>query len=131
MRNKFMKRFIVSTSILLLFLSISVAPTIAADALDKTMENIVNHLEFVGYSVEKRTKDEFKAKHQSKYSFYVRKYNGGLLFRVVFTKLKKPAEERRAAYIGLINTFNSAAIVCRFYADKNNYFVVEAWINYW
>lgn len=90
-----------------------------------SLEQIVTHLEFLGYQIE-RDKDVVKARHQTKVNILLRDFRGGVLLTSIFG-CQDHAKKNRAAYLDFINAMNQKATIIRYYADSDSDFFMEAW----
>jgi hypothetical protein len=91
----------------------------------KTIDQISNHLEFLGYTVAHEG-NITSAKHNSRLGILMKPLGGGILFTTIFGGADH-AKRDRIGYLELVNSLNNQAAVARFYADKDSDFIIEAW----
>jgi len=91
-----------------------------------TIEQIGNHLQFLGYEVTSDDKAT-KAIHSEKWNLFIKTFKGGILFTTFLNGNKFAKNKRnRQAYLEFINSMNQRASVTRFYADDDSDFLMEA-----
>jgi len=90
-----------------------------------TLEQIVTHLQFLGYEVS-RDGDVTRAKHPRKFNVSIRPLAGGILFTTIFG-CQDNAKRSKLGYLEMINSLNANAAIARFYADKDSDLFIEAW----
>jgi hypothetical protein len=90
-----------------------------------TTQQLVNHLEFAGYTVT-REGSTVVAKHPTSWTLSVKEFQGGLLVSAYLAGSARTKEDR-AGFLELINTLNTNARGCRYYADKDSDLAIEAW----
>ena len=83
-----------------------------------TMDQFVNHLEFLGYEVERRDGDLIKAKHQSNANFLFHIFGFGAMAKAMFG-VNSQGKNRRGDVLERLNSYNSVARVSRAYIDKD------------
>jgi len=92
----------------------------AKSNLSSTMEQIANHLEFLGYRIDKKVpgdkKPYFIAYHSTRNNLVVIQYEPNFIyFRTNLTSVKPPSSNMDA----FVNKANHSFSVSRFYYDKN------------
>ena len=90
-----------------------------------TLEQIANHLQFLGYEVTAEA-NMTRATHPTRFNFFMRPYAGGILFTTIFG-CSENAKQDRLGYLDILNSLNNGAAVARFYADKDSDLLIEAW----
>ncbi|NPA05961.1 MAG: hypothetical protein GXO54_00965 [Chloroflexi bacterium] len=90
------------------------------------LDPFLEHLRFLGYEVQP-DEQYVRAYHPTRWNLLVREFRGGVLF-TTFLGGSAYAKQHPEAYLALINALNRGATVARFYADKDNDLVMEA---YW
>lgn len=90
-----------------------------------TMDQFVNHLEFLGYEVERRDGDLIKAKHQSNANFLFHIFGFGAMAKAMFG-VNSQGKNRRGDVLERLNSYNSVARVSRAYIDKDFDLAIEA-----
>lgn len=86
---------------------------------ESIFDQCVNHLEFFGYSFDKKDEDgSILGKHEQKGMIFVRKYLGGILFQKYY-KTNKNAKKNRLEYLEYINQLNSKANLATFSSESN------------
>ena len=73
-----------------------------------TMDQFVNHLEFLGYEVERRDGDLIKAKHQSNANFLFHIFGFGAMAKAMFG-VNSQGKNRRGDVLERLNSYNSVA----------------------
>jgi hypothetical protein len=89
------------------------------------IDQITNHLEFLGYEITRRENDVFYAKHTSYFNLIFKEYSYGVLF-TAFLGLNAAAKSRLPEVYPRLNAFNRSARVCRAYLDKDMDMAVES-----
>lgn len=92
--------------------------------MDEYLALISQHLEFLGYSIEPRTDESFRALHEIKPSIAVRRMTGGCLITAWYGT-QPEALVNREGFLEAINSLNALAIVSRYYVDKEFDFTAE------
>ena len=90
------------------------------------MEQISNHLQFLGYEV---TSDDkiTRATHSANFNFLMKTFIGGVLLTAYLGGNKFAKNKRnRQTYLEFLNAMNRTANVTRFYADDDSDLVMEA-----
>lgn len=93
--------------------------------MEATLNQISEHLEFLGYTIVPGQEDSFRANHATKPNFSVRAYAGGFLITAWYGTTPE-ALVNREGFLEAINVLNAQAIVSRYYVDKEYDFAVEA-----
>jgi hypothetical protein len=88
-------------------------------------DNYKAHLEFLGYSVTEKGKT-LLAKHSKQFNVFVRAYHGGVMVSGFFGSTEQ-AKTERLAFLEFLNEMNRTSIAARYYADKDNDVILEAW----
>jgi len=89
------------------------------------MEQIIMHLEFLGYEIT-RNGERTVAKHPSKFNIALLPLAGGILLTSIFGG-NENAQRDKFGYLEMINTLNAKAVIARFYADEDLDLFMEAW----
>lgn len=93
--------------------------------MEASLNQISEHLEFLGYTIEPGREDSFRATHATKPNFSLRAYAGGLLITAWYGTSAE-ALVNREGFLEAINVLNAQAIVSRYYVDKEYDFAAEA-----
>ena len=89
-------------------------------------DEISDHLQFLGYTVTD-LETQKQATHAQRWDILFKPYRGGVLVAAYLSSNDFSKEqENRQAYLEFINAMNEAAGIARFYADKDQDFVMEA-----
>jgi hypothetical protein len=89
------------------------------------LDQICNHLEFLGYEID-RVKEEFiLARHQKHANFALKIHGFGALAAAIY-EVSEDGKRQRADFMERLNFYNNAARVCRAYLDKNSDLLIEA-----
>ncbi len=89
------------------------------------IDQIVNHLEFLGYEVEKE--DGWAgARHARKLNFCFKECNGGVLLSGLYSS-NDFAKDNKGDYLNYINLLNRQATIARISADDKGSIWFEAW----
>ena len=95
-----------------------------------TIESMITHLEFLGYTITRDEEDESAfAIHESQYNKSISEIAGGVLFRTEFISNNK-AKEETTKYLESINEMNVNALVIRalgYEYDGELSLHIEAW----
>jgi hypothetical protein len=105
---------------------LAAAPFASAEEL-KDADAIVKHLEFFGYTVERKP-DHLQASHPQNVNFNVKPLRGGTLFITFFSTedaAKDPAQ--RAGVLELVNAFNVNSVLVNFFIDADGDLGASAW----
>jgi len=94
--------------------------------MSTTIDQIIAHLEFLGYETERRDSGAIKAVHKSHFNLIFKEYGYGVLFTAFFGINAKGKSNKSNAY-ERVNSFNREARVSRCYLDKDFDLVVEAY----
>lgn len=88
---------------------------------DSIFDQCLTHLEFFGYSFDKKDDDDdsIMGKHEQKGMLIMRKYLGGILFQKYY-KINGNAKKSRLEYLNFINQLNSKANLATFSADLDD-----------
>ena len=89
------------------------------------LEEAVNHLEFLGYTITRKEETTW-AQHAVKLNITLKLYRQGLLLSS-FLRADEKARVDRAGFREFINKLNEQASVARFYADGDGDLAMEAW----
>ncbi|MDR3557279.1 MAG: hypothetical protein P4L55_21190 [Syntrophobacteraceae bacterium] len=97
------------------------------------IEQIVSHLEFLGYEVHvtysEGDKVEFvSAKHPYRSNILFRPYLDGFLFQL-FYATHESTKDRYDEFLDYVNNLNKCASIARMYCDDNRDLVIEAWLS--
>lgn len=87
-------------------------------------DQIVNHLEFLGYKIE-RDEDSFFARHSNYFNIHYRETSSGLRFGAIFS-VNDAGKENRAAVLEAVNNYNQRTYVNHAYLDKDFDVIFEA-----
>ena len=101
---------------------------VAAVAVASPPENasdIIRHLEFMGYDTSMDS-DGIEAKHTKYLNFFLKTYQGGILFRTFFTA-SDYGREHRSEWFELINKLNADSTASRYYIDEDGDLILEAY----
>ncbi len=93
------------------------------------LEQIRQHLEFLGYQVTDEDEGRVGAQHAVRPNLVARDFRGGCLLVAYFRKGDE-AEQDRYGFLNAINGLNNPATVARFYADDDGDLAIEAFYNY-
>ena len=75
-----------------------------------TISEIITHMEFLGYEMEKREDGNYIARHDSYGTTFVKPYHGGALFQQYWV-LNNYTSDKRSSCLDAINEINSNANV--------------------
>jgi hypothetical protein len=75
-----------------------------------SLDEILTHMEFLGYEIEKKEEGQFVARHESNGNIIGRPYQGGVLFQQYWV-LNKYNSANRSECLEAINDLNSGANV--------------------
>jgi hypothetical protein len=89
------------------------------------IDQVTNHLEFLGYEITRRENEVFYAKHISFFNLIFKEYPYGVLF-TAFLGLNSSGKSHLAEVYPRLNAFNRSARVCRAYLDKDMDMAVES-----
>jgi hypothetical protein len=89
------------------------------------MEQIKQHLEFLGYEV-RATKEQLTARHTRRWNCFVRPAWQGVTVGAIFAT-SDYAKENPGEFFEFLNRLNCSAEVTRFFADRELTMVMEAW----
>jgi hypothetical protein len=90
------------------------------------LETFDNHLEFLGYTIEKREKSH-RATHDRYLNFTYRPFQGGTLFSM-FYEGSDFAKSNPLLFHAWNGGLNAKAVCARFYIDSDGDFVMESWL---
>ena len=107
----------------LLFLFFLFLTFVCAQQTD--IDSIITHLQFLGYTCEHKT-NKIVITHQTKLSFDIVKYKGGLLVKSWFSKNTKSKQDINS-FLHTLNTLNANSTVCRFYINEKKDLSIEAY----
>jgi phage gp46-like protein len=96
-----------------------------ATTTDQTKDQIVSHLQFLGYDVSKEEKF-IRARHSKKPNLIVRVFSDGALHTSIWGT-SDYAKGNRLALLEYVNALNQGAAIARYYADKDIDLIVESW----
>ncbi|MDD5701461.1 MAG: hypothetical protein PHU23_05355 [Dehalococcoidales bacterium] len=89
------------------------------------VEDLLNHLSYLGYEIKDEQDGTFMAKHDRLIDLVIEDKCAGILFYSWFQG-NELAGIDRANFLECLNGINSKAVILRFYADKNNAMVMDA-----
>lgn len=81
--------------------------------MNKILNEILAHLEFLGYQIEPRDENTVLAKHSTHGNTHVKVYLDGILVQQLF-RLTDQAKSKRQEFLESINKLNSTANVATF-----------------
>ncbi len=89
-----------------------------SNAMSETeQDKVSNHLEFLGYAVERDGK-HLSAKHPSKSNLFVRFYDKGIVLSTYYI-CTDTAKQTRQRLLEYVNSLNSNALAVRFFLDND------------
>ena len=91
----------------------------------KKFRPIITHMEFLGYTTVLRKKVAY-FKHPKLVNLLLRRYRGGFLFTSTFRSTPF-AKKRLNTFRKICNVCSGKATMTKFYLDKDNDFIIEAW----
>lgn len=91
--------------------------------MTELLQNVSEHLEYLGYAIEARTAEGFRAAHKQRYGILFKAFNDGLLLRTYFDTR---ADAHQLLFFA--NSLNQEAVLARFLLGKGGLFVMEAWM---
>jgi hypothetical protein len=94
-------------------------------SLPEDVDAIVNHLEFLGYTVTQNN-EAIRAEHATNLSVFIRQYQGGLLVSAFFGG-SDYGKSHKDAWLNLVNTLNEQATVARYYIDSDDDLAIEGY----
>ena len=111
------------------FLTAGVIISGTLEAQNALWNNVARHLDYMGYNcVVKDGGQRLYCSNQKQYpNFSVKRQSGGLLI-ISYWSGSEYAKQNRAAFLNLVNTFNSMAVATRYYVDKDSDLALEVWI---
>ncbi|MDD5591585.1 MAG: hypothetical protein PHY18_06670 [Dehalococcoidales bacterium] len=89
------------------------------------VEDLLNHLTYLGYEIKDKQDGTFIAKHDRLIDLGIEDKAVGILFYSWFPG-NELAGIDRANFLECLNEINSKAVILRFYADKDNALVMDA-----
>lgn len=92
---------------------------------DSVLEEAQNHLEFLGYKIE-RAEDCVFISQPGRFSWLLKDFRGGVLFRKLFSA-SEAGRERPEALLAFANRINAEAAFVRAYVDAQGDLAMEAW----
>ena len=95
-------------------------------AVKSAIKEFLNHLRFLGYDIEDRHNGVYMARHNWMLDLLFENKSTGILF-YTWINGNEIAEIDRAGFLECINRLNARAMVLRFYTDKENDLVMDAW----
>lgn len=111
------------------FLAAGAILTGSVNAQAALWDNVARHLDYLGYNC--TVKDEgqrlYCSTRRNYPSFSIKKHGGGMLL-ISYWSGSEYAKQNRAAFLNLVNTFNSMAVATRYYVDKDSDLALEVWI---
>lgn len=96
--------------------------------MDDQMEQISQHLEYLGYTISPAEERSFHARHPSKANILVRSFAGGCLITAWYGTTADSLVNREG-FLEVLNSLNAQAIVSRYYVDKEYDFAVETFFH--
>ena len=90
------------------------------------IKDFLKHLEFLGYDIKDRHDGVYLARHNWMLDLLFENKSTGILF-YTWVNGNEIAQIDRAGFIECINRLNARAMVLRFYADKENDLIMDAW----
>ncbi len=117
-----MKKIVVLVAAIVLMIFVAGA---AYAELPQASNDIIKHLEFLGYKIEKKDAS-FSAKKANAATITFRLYKKNIIMMAYFTL--DEAHGDRAGLLEEINTLNLNASLCRYYVDSDNDLVAECMI---
>jgi len=90
------------------------------------VRKFLNHLKFLGYTIEERDGETFSAKHEWLLNMFIEEKPAGIFFYAWISGNTIAAIDK-AGFLECVNSLNAKTIVLRFYADKENDLVLDAW----
>lgn len=91
----------------------------------KVFGAFITHMEFLGYKTLIKKKVAF-FKHPKHMNLLLRKYKGGYLFTATFRSTAH-AKKSLKKFRMICNMSTGKATLAKFYLDKDNDFIIEAW----
>ena len=98
------------------------APVIVAPSI---LDEAANHFVWLGYEA-KKTDDGVDIWQSGRYSWLVRDFRGGLLFRKIFSA-SEAGQKDAQAMVSFANALNVEASLLRFYVDGKGNLAIESW----
>ncbi|MFC1956326.1 hypothetical protein ACFLWZ_07440 [Chloroflexota bacterium] len=95
-------------------------------ATKSSITKFLNHLNYLGYNIKDRHNGVYLAKHEWMLDLLFENKSTGILF-YSWVNGNEIAKIDRAGFIECINHLNAKAMVLRFYTDKENDLVMDAW----
>lgn len=92
---------------------------------DSVLEEARNHLQFLGYAIE-REGDCIFVSQPGRFSWLLKDFRGGVLFRKVFSA-GAGGRQDRAGLLALSNRINAEAAFVRTYVDAQGDLALECW----
>jgi hypothetical protein len=89
------------------------------------MDQIANHLEFLGYQIEKKEDSSIRARHDRWLNLIIDEETRGILFSSFF-RTNDLAKIDKTGFLEIVNSLNAKSYVLRFYADKDYDLVMDA-----
>jgi hypothetical protein len=93
---------------------------------DGAMDQMKEHLEYLGYEIEKLGEDGFHARHGTFFNLTFKKYGFGVL-ATAFFDLNDAGKQSRLDLLKRVNAYNREARVTRCYVDEDGDLAVEGW----
>ncbi|MCL5612354.1 MAG: hypothetical protein M1485_07375 [Chloroflexi bacterium] len=94
--------------------------------LSTTTEQMIAHLEFLGYKVERKEPGAF-AKHETNLNLFLQEQKGGVLFSSLFG-FQETAKRDKAECLAWINALNETTLLLRFYTNGEfDSLVMQSW----
>lgn len=87
--------------------------------MNKILNEIVVHMEFLGYQIEPRDENTILAKHSVHGNTHVKVYLEGILVQQLF-RLTDKAKSKRLEFLEAINKLNSTANVATFVSGSDD-----------
>lgn len=91
------------------------------------LEGFADHLEFLGYVVERKDAKLF-CRHSRHLSLFVKRMGGGVLLTSFFG-VSPDWRDETLVVLEWVNELNRSAVVCRFLLDDDGDFCIEAWFS--
>jgi hypothetical protein len=94
--------------------------------MNAVLDEVKNHLEFLGYQVEEKTDTDgiYGASHDTHWNFLFSEKLDGIFFRSFVTPKESADEDELLEFV---NDLHTKAVVARFYIDSDGDLAIESW----